>query len=100
MSPLVPKRLELKEVTTIERYITMTHKELERFEVIKEAHEKRLKMTQAAEILRLSKRQTQRLSKRLREYGPEGLISRKRGDSGNHKIPNELKKRAFRQQRL
>ncbi|NGX38225.1 MAG: hypothetical protein K1000chlam2_01397 [Chlamydiae bacterium] len=48
MSPLVPKRLELKEVTTIERCITMTHKELERFEVSKEAHEKRLKMAQAA----------------------------------------------------
>ena len=73
----------------------MTHKELERFEVIKEAHEKRLKMTQAAEILRLSKRQTQRLSKRLREYGPEGLISEKRGAPGNHKLPNELKKRAL-----
>ena len=79
----------------MERCITMTHKELERFEVLKEAHEKRLKMTQAAEILRLSKRQTQRLSKRLREYGPEGLISEKRGAPGNHKLPNELKKRAL-----
>ena len=48
----------------MEGCITMTHKELDRFKVIKEAHEKRIKMIQAAEILGLSKRQTQRLSKR------------------------------------
>ena len=43
---------------------------------------KRIKMIQAAEILGLSKRQTQRLSKRLKMDGPEGLISKKTGGSG------------------
>src|SRR3972149_8988314 len=95
MSPLVPKRLELKEVTIMERGITMTHKELSRFEIIKKTYKKHLKITEAAEILGLSKRQTQRWSKRFKIEGPEGLISRKRGAPGNHTLPNGLKKKAL-----
>src|SRR3972149_9123554 len=96
MSPLVPKRLELKETTTMEGCITMTMSELNRFEVIKKTHEKQLKVMEAAEILGLSKRQTLRWSKRLKHEGPEGMISKKRGATGNHKLPNKLKKRALR----
>lgn len=80
----------------MERCIIMTHKELGRLEVIKKTHEKRLKVMKAAEILRLSKRQTLCWSKRLKNEGPDGMISRKRGVSGNHKIANKLKKRALR----
>ncbi len=79
----------------MEGYITMTHKELDRFEVIKKARSKCLRIKEAAEILGLSVRQTQRLSKRLKELGPEGLISKKRGAPGNHALPKELKQKAL-----
>ena len=79
----------------MEGCITMTHKELSRFEVIKKTHEKQLKVMEAAEILGLSKRQTLRWSKRLKYEGPDGMISKKRGAPGNHKLSNELKKKAL-----
>lgn len=80
----------------MERCIAMMQKELDRFEIIKRAQRKQLRMKEAAEYIGLSLRQTLRWSKRLKEKGPQGLVSKKRGASGNHVLPKDLKTRALR----
>ncbi len=50
--------------------ITMTMRELDRFKVIQDVADGRLKPWRAAERLRLTTRQVRRLVGRLREHGP------------------------------
>ncbi len=76
--------------------ISMTEREFSRYEVIKRAHEKRLRISDAAEILKLSSRQVLRISRRIKQEGRQGVVSKKRGAQGNPKISNSLKKRVLR----
>ena len=64
----------------------MSQKEVGRLEVLKQVEQRRLKQAQAAEQLRLSVRQVKRLVRRMREQGPQGLISRRRGQPSNRRI--------------
>lgn len=75
----------------MEGRISMSIKEINRLNELKKAHDKRQTLSQVAENLKLSLRQVKRLSKRLKEEGPAGLISRKVGKPGNHKLPPGLK---------
>ena len=75
----------------MKRYIIMSNKELDRLEVIQKVHDRRLKQKEAAIQLNLSLRQIKRLCKGYRQNGPEGLISKKRGEPGKRKKPNILK---------
>ena len=49
----------------------------------------------AAERLRLSRRQVERLADRYRNQGAAGLVSRKRGQRSNHQLPAGLEARAL-----
>ncbi len=73
----------------------MSDKDLSRYEELQKAHEKRQTLAQTAAILGLSTRQVKRLSKRLKREGPSGLISRKVGKPGNHRLPTGLKELAL-----
>ncbi|MFL6665835.1 MAG: helix-turn-helix domain-containing protein [Burkholderia ambifaria] len=53
--------------------ITMTMRELDRFKVIQDVADGKLKPWRAAERLELTTRQIRRLVARLREHGPAGL---------------------------
>ncbi|MPW23995.1 ISNCY family transposase [Paraburkholderia sp. CNPSo 3157] len=75
--------------------ITMTMRELDRFKVIQDVTEGRLKPWRAAERLGLTTRQVRRLVARYRESGAPGLISRKRGMPGNRRLDGELAQRAL-----
>jgi len=75
--------------------ISMTNKELTRLEIIQKVQDKRLKQAKAAECLNLSLRQIKRLCKRYKKDGTIGLISKKRGGKGNHRLPDELKQKAI-----
>jgi hypothetical protein len=55
--------------------ITMTMRELDRFKVIQDVADGRLKPWRAAQRLGLTTRQIRRLVARLREDGPAGLVS-------------------------
>jgi hypothetical protein len=79
----------------MERRISMSTKELSRLDELKKVHEKRQTISQAAENLGLSTRQVKRLSRRLKIEGAKGLISRKLGKRGNHKLPPGLKELAL-----
>jgi Homeodomain-like domain len=75
--------------------ISMTSKELTRLEIIQKVKEKRLKQYQAAEYLNLSLVQVKRLYKQYKKEGAKGLVSKKRGSRGNHRLPDELKQKAL-----
>ena len=75
--------------------ISMTINELSRLELIIKVVEKRLKQSEVAYILDISISQVKRLVKRYRIEGATGLISRKRGAPGNHKLPEGLKELAL-----
>ena len=71
--------------------LTMSQKELHRIEVVKRLIEKRCNETQAAEQLNVSTRQIRRLKAAYSSKGAKGLLSKKRGQPGNHQLPLALK---------
>lgn len=48
----------------------------------------------AAEKLGISRRQVERLARRYRQDGPQGLVSRRWGQSGHNQLPPGLESRA------
>ena len=74
---------------------TMSNKELKRLKIIEQLHEKQLKQKQAAKILELSTRQIRNLLKEFQQNGPEGLISKRRGQPSNRRYKNAFKERVM-----
>jgi predicted DNA-binding protein (UPF0251 family) len=56
------------------KYVTMSVRELNRAELIRRVHERRLTQLKAAETLGVSLRQLQRLYRAYKAEGPAGLI--------------------------
>lgn len=75
--------------------IFMTFKECDKLKIIQKVYDKRLTQKLAAENLGLCLRQIKRLCQKYRLYGPEGLISKKRGVKSNNYISDEIKQRAL-----
>ena len=75
--------------------ISMSMRELDRLKVIEAVVDGRLMPWRAAERLRLSRRQVERLADRYRNQGAAGLVSRKRGQRSNHQLPAGLEARAL-----
>jgi transposase len=71
--------------------LAMSHGELSRFDTMKRVERGELRVTDAAALLGLKRRQVYRLLDRLREDGAEGLISRKRGRPGNRRHSDVLR---------
>lgn len=69
----------------------MNIKELDRMEVVSQLHQGMITQLEAANILGLTDRQIRRLLKSYRQQGAIGLISKKRGLPGNHKLKQSLK---------
>ena len=67
----------------------MSQKEVHRLEVVKRVLAAELDQSEAAQLLGLSVRQVKRLCRRVREQGPPGLVSRKRGRPSNRRIAAE-----------
>jgi len=68
----------------------MSKKELSRLEVMKRLEEKRLKQKEAAEMLGVSVRHIKRLLRAYRQDGAAGLVSKRRGKAGNHRLAEEV----------
>lgn len=66
--------------------ITMTPKELSRYEVIKKLLSKEINGTEAAKQLALSVRQIKRLKANVKKQGSKGIIHAGRGKPGNRKM--------------
>ena len=69
----------------------MSARELSKLELIQHVCDKRIRQIDAAQALKLSRRQIQRLVNLFREFGPQGLVSRKRSRPGNHQCCSNLK---------
>ncbi len=75
--------------------MTMSHKEIDRLEIIQLAKKRQITQQEAAQRLHLNIRQIKRLAKRYREKGAAGLISRHRGKSPNNAIAAAVKNEAL-----
>lgn len=71
--------------------ITMSGKEIDRADVIRDVCERRLRRKDAASLLSLTERQVQRLMNRFRQSGIEGLVSKRRGQPSNNRCSDKLK---------
>ena len=71
--------------------IAMSHKELDRVGVIRKVLDRELKQGAAAQQLGLSVRQVKRLVRAMRQEGPAGLASKRRGRPGNNRIAETVK---------
>ncbi|HYV12610.1 MAG TPA: ISNCY family transposase [Pyrinomonadaceae bacterium] len=67
----------------------MSQKELTRLEVIQRVKRKTLKQRQAAELLSISVRQVKRLCKAYQGSGAAGLISKRRSQPSNNRLPEK-----------
>jgi len=72
----------------------MSHKELDRLDVVQHVISKRLTQSQAGHDLGISARQVRRLVCRYRSDGRSGLISRRRGKPAHNRIPHDTRKLA------
>src|ERR687883_580768 len=75
----------------MEELIVMSSKELDRLAILQKVINKQLKQKEAAHLLRISDRQIRTCLKRLKEEGPKGIISRKRGQRGHRRKPDQFK---------
>ena len=76
-----------------EEFITMSHSEIDRLEVIQKAVGKRIKQSKAAQLLGISPRQVRRLVRDYKKQGAKGLVSKKRGISSNRRSEASFKRK-------
>jgi transposase len=74
--------------------VEMSSKELDRLAVVRQVLEGRLTQAKAGEFIGLSERQVRRLCAAFDERGPAGLVSGKRGQPSNRRLPEELRSQA------
>ena len=73
----------------------MSTKELNRLEVMQRLQAGRLIQTEAASILNLGVRQVKRLLSAYRRYGAQGLVSKRRGQPSNNRLPEDTRQKAL-----
>lgn len=73
--------------------ITMTTRELSRYEIIKQLIAQQINGTEAAKQLRLTVRQIRTLKARVKQYGPQGVIHGARGKPSNRALSSQKLKR-------
>ena len=78
----------------MEKLLTMSKQELTRLEIIQRLEEKRMRQTEAAELMGISPRHVRRLLRAYREQGEQGLISKRCGKPSNNRLKTEVKQQA------
>lgn len=79
-----------------EDIIAMTQGELKRLHVIHKALDKSITQAEAADIIDVCLRQVQRIVRRVRAEGDEGIIHKSRGRISNRALPEKIKDKALR----
>ena len=70
--------------------ITMTQKELLRYDVIKNLIDDKINGTEASKQLNLSVRQIKNIKVKVKTFGIKGVIHGSRGREGNNKIDSKI----------
>ena len=73
----------------MDKLLHMSNKELSRLEVMQKLAEKRMRQKQAARLLGVSVRHVKRLLRAYRDYGAQGLVSKRRGRPSNNRLSEE-----------
>src|SRR5258706_11878471 len=71
--------------------IAMSRTEIDRMSVLQDLAANRIKVTEAATLMSLGRRQVFRLAKAYARRGPEALVSRRRGRPSNRSYPAGLR---------
>ncbi len=79
----------------MEGILTMSQKEVDRLQIIKQIEKKELRVEEGAELMKISQRQTYRVLKKLKEEGSKGIIHKLRGRRSNRGYAKELKIRVI-----
>lgn len=77
----------------MDELLEMSTKELSRLEVMQKLVEKRMSQDEAAKVLGVSTRQVKRLLRAYREKGVKGLVSKRRGQASNNRLPEEKRQK-------
>src|SRR4029453_11578073 len=75
--------------------IAMSRREIARMPVLRDMTAGRITASEAAQLMRLTRRHVFRLAKAYRERGPAGLISTRRGKPSNRRYPAALRTEAL-----
>lgn len=70
-------------------HLTMSAKELDRYDVLKRLLRKEFNGTKAATLLKMTSRQVRRLKQSVVRHGAKGLIHGNRGKPSNRRLPEE-----------
>jgi len=79
-----------------DQIISMSKKEIKKYDIIKKIINQELNGTQASELLDISIRQVRRLKRKVEEFGAEGLVHAGRGKKGNRSMPEQEKEKVKR----
>lgn len=71
--------------------IAMSRAEIDRMSVLRDLAEDRIRVSEAATLMELGRRQVLRLAKAYRQHGPAALVSRRRGKPSNRSYPAALR---------
>jgi len=71
----------------MDKYITMSQKELKQYDIIKKVISKELKGVEAAKLLEITDRHIRRMKSSVIKFGVKGLIHGHRGKPGNRRMP-------------
>src|SRR5258707_2212151 len=71
--------------------ITMSRTEIDRMSVLQDLAASRIKVTEAATLMSLGRRQVFRLAKAYARRGPQALVSRRRARPSNRAYPADLR---------
>src|SRR6202023_622705 len=75
--------------------IAMSRTEIDRMSVLQDLEASRIKVAEAATLMRLGRRQVLRLAKACSQQGAEALVSRRRGRPSNRCYPSALRTAAI-----
>jgi predicted ArsR family transcriptional regulator len=76
--------------------VTMSEHEINRFKVLTDVREKRLRQVDAADILNVSTRHVRRLLSQLVNYGAQSLAHAARGRPSNRRYDNNFRAEVLR----
>ena len=71
--------------------IAMSRAEIDRMSVLRDLAEDRIRVSEAATLMRLGRRQVFRLATAFRQFGPRALVSDRRGKPSNRSYPAALR---------
>ena len=71
--------------------ITMSRSEIDRMSVLRDLADDRIRVSEAARLMGLGRRQVLRLAKAYRQRGPAALVSNRRGKRSNRSYPTSLR---------